>query len=68
MTNEQILEHAARVNYAYLQIDGRTHIRPGLENWHAALAELTAEQRVALIARIVHFDWMLTRENERMDG
>lgn len=68
MTNDQILEHAARVNYAYLQIDKRTHISPGLENWHAALAELTPRQRVVLIARIVHFDCMLNREEERTEG
>ena len=68
MTNEQILEHASRVNYAYLQIDRHTHIGQGLESWHAALAELTPRQRVVLIARIVHFDCMLNREKERTEG
>ena len=65
MTDEQILEHASRVNYAYFTIDKHTHISPGPDNWHAALAELTPRQRVVLIARIVHFECLLTRGNER---
>jgi hypothetical protein len=62
MTNEQILQWAARVNYAHLNIDSACCIRYGRMRWEQRLPELTAEQRAALIAKIEHWDARLAKE------
>jgi len=62
MTNEEILQFAASMNFAHLNIDSSCCIRYGRGHWEARVPMLTAEQKVALLARIEHWEAMLARE------
>lgn len=62
MTNEQILEFAASMNYAHLVVDSSCCIRYGRARWAQRLPELSSEQREKLVARIEHWNAMRARE------
>ncbi len=62
MTNEQILEFAASVNYAHLTIESSCCIRYGKVRWEQAVQELSSEQRAKLVAKIEHWQSLVERE------
>src|SRR5262245_36320145 len=55
LSDSRILEHAARVSYAAIYIDG-TKLGPGLDNWQQSLQDLTPEQRATLEEKIERFE------------
>lgn len=62
MTNEQILQFAASMNYAHLVIDSTCSIRHGRASWEKAVPELSDEQRSKLVARIEHWQELVEKE------
>jgi hypothetical protein len=62
MTNEQILEFAAAMNYAHLVVDSSCRMRYGRASWERGLLELNSEQREKLVARIEHWRKLVERE------
>jgi hypothetical protein len=65
MTNKEILQFAARMNYAHLPVDESCHIGYGKTQWQELVPELTDEKREKLTARIEHFLRMLGRETSK---
>lgn len=65
MTNEQILAFAQSMNYACLNIDSSCCIRYGRPRWEQRLAELSAEQREKLVAKIEHWQQLMKRKRVR---
>lgn len=65
MTNKEILQFAASMNYAQLIIDSSCRIRCGRENWHRSVPLLSDTQRAALVARIGRWQAMVEREGMR---
>lgn len=66
MTNEQILDFAASMNYAHLVVDSSCHMRYGHAQWERGLLELSSEQREKLVARIEHWQRLVEREQVRV--
>jgi hypothetical protein len=62
MTNEQILQHAASMNFAHLYVDSSCHMPYGRVRWEQRLLELSCEQREKLVAKIQHWQSMRARE------
>ena len=65
MTNKEILQFAASVNYAQIVIDSSCRIRCGRDNWHRRLLELTDVQRGMLVRRIGRWQEMTGSEEGR---
>jgi hypothetical protein len=65
MTNEQILEFVASMNYAHLVVDSSCHMRYGRERWERGVQELSVEQRSKLVSRIEHWQELVEREQVR---
>lgn len=64
MTNEQILHHAASMNFAHLHVDSTCHMPYGKVRWEARLLELSEAQRERLVGKIQRFETMRAREVE----
>jgi hypothetical protein len=62
MTNKEILQFAASMNYAQIVIDSSCRIRCGRDNWHRRLPELTDAERGMLVQRIERWQEMVKRE------
>ena len=62
MTNEYILQLAAKANYARIYIDRSCAIGCGQKNWQVQRPQLTGLQRAALIAKLNRWQSMLCRE------
>lgn len=65
MTNKEILQFAASMNYAQVVIDSSCRIRCGRDNWHHSVPLLSDTQRTALVARIGRWNAMMEREGVR---
>lgn len=63
MTNQQILEHAARMSYPHLNIESGCCVRSGRESWEVTLPLLTQAWREKLVAKLV----ARNREQEEME-
>lgn len=61
MTNKEILQFAASMNYAQLHIDSSCCIRYGRTRWEQAVPELTPEQRSKLVAKIERWHELVAR-------
>lgn len=68
MTNEQILQWAASMKYLYVVIDASCHIRHGKMQWETRLAELTANQRMILNAKIDRCQARLAKERSSINA
>jgi len=62
MTNEQILQWAASINFAHINITPTCHIRYGRQQWETRLPELTAKQRMTLQGKIERCEARLSKE------
>jgi len=65
MTNEQILQFAATINYAHMIVDEGGYIGCGKENWERLVPLLTNEQRDKLTARIERWQALVEKEQVR---
>ncbi|HEX3641793.1 MAG TPA: hypothetical protein VHV10_10920 [Ktedonobacteraceae bacterium] len=64
MTNEQILQWAARTNYVHITVTPTCVIRPGQEQWKQRLEELTPDERAALVTKITRQEARLLAEHD----
>lgn len=62
MTNEEILQHAASMNYAHLYVDSSCHMPYSKERWEQRLSELSSEQREKLVAKLEHWQKLVESE------
>src|SRR5205807_7982281 len=64
MTNEQILQWAARTNYVHITVTPTCVIRPGQDQWKQRLEELTPDERAALVTKITRQEARLLAEHD----